>query len=153
MSTNENAQDLVLKLCNSIKNKNWKEFIGCFNTANHDWKFVDILPGGKVIEGSQELIDLHTVFFQSDETRFMPLSGDEEFKESSFLYKFSWDNVCQFLIEVRVTKPLELSQTLGSDSTQLISINNILAITVAFDEKSNRWWPVCITNTVVDEAC
>lgn len=152
MSTIEEAREVVINLCNSIKNKNWEGFVSCFNTADRNWKFVDVLPDGKIVEGSQELIDLHPFFFQSKRTKFLPSSGDMEFKHSNFLYELSQGNVCQFAVSANITKPKELSGVLEDETIPLVSIKNILAFTIAFDEKSNRWWPMSITNTVVGGA-
>lgn len=148
MNTVENARKAVIKLCNSIKNKNWGEFKSCFNTIDPDWQFVDILPSGKIVEGSQELIDLHPFFFQSESTKFLPASGDKEFKKSNFLYELVWGDVCQIAVSANVTKPREILDVHEKESVPLVSIKSILAITVAFDEKSNRWWPMSITNTI-----
>lgn len=144
------ARKTALKLCNAIKKKNWQDFIDCFNTDDKDWQFVDILPGGKVIKGSQDLIDLHPNFFNSVDTVFEPLSGKTIFEESDFIYHMDWGNVCQFAVEVKVIKPKELTSTIAIDSSELIAIKNILSITMVYDQLKNKWYPGSITNTIID---
>lgn len=144
------ARKTVINLCNAIKHKNWQGFIDCFNIDNNDWQFIDILPGGKVIQGSQNLIDLHRNFFSSVDTAFDPLAGNSEFEESDLLYSLDWDNVCQFAVGVKVIKLKELTTTITIDSSMLITIKNILNITMVYDKTSNKWYPGSITNTIID---
>lgn len=52
------------------------------------WPLVDVLPGGKIINGAQALIDLHNQFFQSDATSFEPLDEvAREFNDSDIAYE------------------------------------------------------------------
>lgn len=149
MNSIESARHIVLTLCNSLKNKDWENFLSCFNTKDPGWGFIDVLPGGKLVKGSQSLIDLHPLFFQSEKTCFQPLSGTSEFESDCFLYELSWGQVCQFGVAVDVTKPEELSKDPQNPSEKFVNIQNILNLTLAFDPKSERWWLASITNTVV----
>ena len=92
------------------------------------------------------LIDLHPGFFQHPKTCFEPLSGNDEFNETDILYELKWNAVSQFGIAAKVIKPEEL----GTSNAELVTIQNILSLTMVNCSQSGKWYPGSITNTAIN---
>lgn len=146
--TKTHAIETALSFFNSIMNKDFIAFQKSFH-PDPNVNFVDILPDGRRIFNSTDLIKIHHTFFNNAHTCFKPIKSYTKFSETNFEYVFESSSFFQVGVDVEVTKPVVLSEL--ENELELETIYNHISLTLAFDEDYQQWFSQMITNTIIDK--